>query len=246
MPRVKISISDLKCVRQADSIGKDDVFWIANLRSAPAVDEAHTAMARISYDEDYYSSLPEMVTIGAGETKGFTTKNVVYEGEVAAGSYVFGTVHFLERDTPLSNYFTKILALLGIIFGGLALAAVVGFAVGYGFGGMTVAIGAAIIGVVGVGLIGFFVGGVIDLTRPVESDAHLGGMRIVVGPLAQPPPDSDKDAWPLILAPSGKLEVVDAHGAELIIYTSSHHVHGVSAGHRYETALQLEITRGHR
>jgi hypothetical protein len=46
--------------------------------------------------------------------------------------------------------------------------------------------------------------------------------------------------------PSGELEIVDANGANLIVYTSSHHEHPVTGGHQYETSVQLLIMRGHR
>jgi hypothetical protein len=104
----------------------------------------------------------------------------------------------------------------------------------------------AIIAVAVVGLVGFFVGAMIELIRPAGSDAHLGGMRILVGPLLPPPPNSDNETWPLVMTPAGKLEVVDAHGAELVIYESTHRTHAVRGGHRYETSVRLEITGGHR
>jgi hypothetical protein len=245
VPRVKISVGDLKCINQADSLGKDDVYWVANLRSAPAVDQARTALTKITYDEDYLTSLPEMVRIGSGETKRFTN-DVVYDEEVPANSYVFGSVHFMERDTALSNFAAKLFEAIAIVVIGLVLAAVIGFGIGYWIGGVGAAFGWAIIAVVAVGVIGFFVGAMIALVRPEESDIHLGGMRVVVGPLRVPPPSNDKDTWRLSLTPSGKLEVVDAHGAELVVYASSHTAHAVRTGHNYETALTLDITAGHR
>jgi hypothetical protein len=50
MPQVRLTIGDLKCVRQADSIGKDDVYWVANLRSGQSVDETHTNLRKLSFD----------------------------------------------------------------------------------------------------------------------------------------------------------------------------------------------------
>ena len=44
----------------------------------------------------------------------------------------------------------------------------------------------------------------------------------------------------------GQLLAEIKHGAELIIYESSHVSGPSTAGHLYETALQLEITGGHR
>jgi hypothetical protein len=245
MPRVKVSIGDVKCVRQADSMGTDDVYWIANLRSAATLDQKHTEMARLRFDETYRTSQPEMLTIGTGQTKRFTNA-IVYDDEVRPGSYVVGTIHFVERDTPLSNYFAKIASLLGVVFGGLALAAVVGFGIGFWMAGLTGAIGGAIVAAAAVGVVGFLVGALIELMRPVEGDVHLGGIPITVGPIGAPPPNSDKDTWQLTMTPAGKLEVVDAHGAELVTYPSSHMHHAVPVGHRYETTLQLEVTGGHR
>jgi hypothetical protein len=245
MPQVRISVSDLKCVRQADSMGKDDVYWIANLQCAAAVDPRYTDMTKLAYDAGYRTSLPEMVPIGAGETKRFSN-SVVFDGEVRAGWYLFGTVHFMERDTPMSNYVAKIWAVLGMVFGGLAIAAVIGFAIGWWLGGWSIALGAAIIAIAAVGVVGFLVGALIVLSRPAETDAHLGGLRVQIGPLAAPPPGNDKETWPLTVIPSGRLDVVDEHGAELISYVSSHDVHPVASGHRYETALQLEVSGGHR
>ena len=245
MARVKVSIGDLKCVRQADSIATDDVYWMANLRCAAAVDQTHTNMARLPMDESYRTSQPELLSIGSGQTSRFKNA-LIYDEEVRPGWYVFGTVHFLERDTPLSNFVAKMTSLLGIIFGGLVMAGVIGFAIGYWMGGLATAGGTAILAVALVGVVGFFVGALIELTRPVEGDVHLGGMPIKVGPIGAPPPNSDKDTLQLTLAASGKLEVVDAHGAELAIYPSSHMHHAVALGHRYETTLQLEISGGHR
>jgi hypothetical protein len=245
MPHVKISVNDLKCIRQADSVGRDDVYWIANLRCGTTVDPTHTALTKLYVDASYETSLPEMVPVAAGESRRFS-RNVVFDKDCATGSYVYGTIHFMERDTPLANYFAKIVEIIGIIIGGLVIGAVVGFAVGYAFAGLSGATFGAIIGVATVALVGFFVGATFELLREADNDAHLGGMRIMVGPLAPPPPTSDKDTWQLTMTPAGRLEVVDEHGAELIIYESSH-VHGPgTAGHRYETALQLEITGGHR
>src|SRR5579871_5868392 len=126
MPHVRISVADLKCIRQADSFGKDDVYWIANLRHGASVDPIHTNLAKLIFDTDYDTSLPEMVSIGAGETRGFK-KDVVYDHDCPAGSYVFGTVHFMERDTPIANYFAKIMGVLGIIVIGLVAGALLGF-----------------------------------------------------------------------------------------------------------------------
>ena len=246
MPHVKITVGDLKCIRQADSVGRDDVYWIANLRCGTTVDPTPTPLTKLYVDGSYETSQPEMVPVGAGESRRFT-RNVLFDKDCATGSYVYGTVHFMERDTPLANYFAKIVEILGIIIGGLVIGAVVGFAVGYALSGPGAAIIGAIVGVAVVALVGFFVGATFELLRDADSDAHLGGMRIMVGPLAPPPPANDRETWQLTMTPSGRLEVVDEHGAELIIYESSH-VHGPSgtAGHRYETALQLEITGGHR
>jgi hypothetical protein len=245
MPRVRISVEDIKCIRQADSVGRDDVYWIANLRSGQAPDPKHTNMMTLAYDEDYVASLPELVTIAAGEAKRFN-RNVVYDKEVRAGSYLFGTIHFLERDLPRGNFLAKIAELLAVIIGSLVAAAVIGFAIGYWLGGMAPAIGTAILAVAAVALVGFLVGALLEMARPAESDAHLGGMRFTIGPLAPPPPNSDSEKWQLSLTPSGKLEVVDAHGAELIVYESSHHAHGMASGHRYEATVALDITGGNR
>ena len=246
MPHVRISIGDLKCTRQADSVGKDDVYWIANLRCAAAVDETHTRLTQLFYDGDYDTSLPEMVSIAAGGEAQRFTKNVVFDQDCAAGSLVFGTIHFMERDTPLANYFAKIMEILGIVVATLVVGAMVGFGVGFGLSGAAGGVVGAVIGVAGVALVGFFVGASFELMKAQDSDAHLGGMRIMVGPIRQPPPGSDKDVWPLTMTPAGKLEVVDEHGAELIIYESSHVSGPTTAGHRYETSLLLEITNGHR
>ena len=60
-------------------------------------------------------------------------------------------------------------------------------------------------------------------------------------------PDGDKESWPLTMRPDGKLEVVDIHGAELVMYESSHvHGHPKEAGHKYETVVSLEIAGGAR
>jgi hypothetical protein len=243
MPRVKITIGDLKCVRQADNYGKDDVYWLSNLRRGTAVDQIHTDLAKLIFDVDYNTSLPEMVSIGAGESSRFSN-NVVYDDECPPGSYVFGTVHFMERDTPLANYFTKIMGILGVVVVGLVIGALVGVAVGFGLAGLQGAIGGGIIVVAGIVLVGFVVGAAFDLIGGQDNDAHLGGMRILVGPVAGPPPANDKDSWPLTMLPSGKLKVVDAHQAELVVYESSHVSGAPSAGHKYETSLQLEVT-GH-
>ena len=245
MPHVKISIGDMKCIRQADTLGKDDVYWVSNLHCGTSVDPKHTSLAKLFYDDDYSTSLPEMLTIAAGQTRRFG-ENVIYDEDCPSGSYVFGTVHFMERDTPLANYFAKIVEILGIVIGGLIVGGLIGLAVGYALAGAQGVILGAIIGVAAVALVGFFVGASFELMRAEDSDAHLGGMRMVVGPLAPPPPDRDKDAWPLVMTPTGRLEVVDAHGAELIIYESSHITGPTSAGHRYETTLELEVTGGHR
>jgi len=245
MPHVTITVGDLKCIRQADSVGRDDVYWIANLRCGTAVDQTHAALTKLYVDSSYETSLPEMVSIGAGETRGFSRK-VVYDRDCPTGSYVYGTIHFMERDTPLANYFAKIVEIIGIIIGGLVIGAVVGFAVGYAFAGLPGATIGAIVGVAAVALVGFFVGATFELMRQADNDAHLGGMRIMVGPLAPPPPNTDRDTWPLTMTPAGRLEVVDEHGAELIIYESSHVSGPSTAGHRYETTLQLELTGGHR
>src|SRR5262245_58667704 len=114
MPRVRITVGDLTCIRQADQYGKDDVYWLANLRHGTAVDQSHTDMATLIFDTHYDTSLPEMVQIGAGETTHFK-KDVVYDKECPAGSYVFGKIHFMERDTPLANYFSKIMGITGVI-----------------------------------------------------------------------------------------------------------------------------------
>jgi hypothetical protein len=245
MPHVTISIGDLKRARQAERSRKDDVYWVANLHCATAVDPKYTDLTRLFFDGGYCTSHPEMVAIGPGETGRFE-KKVVYDADCPTNAYLFGTIHFLERDTPLANYFAKVVEILGIVFGGLAIAAVIGFLIGFGFDGLRGAILGALLAMAFVGLVGFFVGAALELLRPSGGDAHLGGMRIVVGPLAPPPPNSDRDAWQLIMTPSGKLEVVDAHGAELIMYDSSHAGASTTAGHRYETTLQLEITGGHR
>ncbi len=245
MAHVRISINDLKCISQADSMGKDDVYWVANLRSAPAVDAKHTNMTTLVYDDAYASSLPEMARIGAGESRKFNNA-VVYDRDVPAGSYVFGTIHLMERDTALAGFVAKLSEAIGIIVAGLVIAALVGFGLGYWMGGPGTAFLWAMLAVVLVGLIGFFVGAVIGIVRPTDSDAHLGGMQVRVGPIANPPPQSDKETWKLTLIPSGKLDVVDAHGAELIVYSSTHTTHGTKAGHKYETSVNLEITGGHR
>ena len=245
MPHVKLTVGDLTCVRQADQFGKDDVYWIANLRQGRAVNEAHTGLSKLSFDTDYDSSLPELVSIGAGETRRFN-KSVIYDKDCPAGATVFGTIHFMERDTPLANYFAKILQVIGIIVIGLIVGAAVGFGVGFGIAGLQGAIGGGVIVVVGVVLVGFFIGALFELIGADESDAHLGGMQIVVGPLGDPPPGEDGEVWPLTMIPAGKLDVVDAHGAELIVYESSHVSGPTGTGHKYEASLKLEITGGHR
>jgi hypothetical protein len=246
MARVRITVGDVKCVRQADKYGKDDVYWLANLRHGNAVDQAHSDMARLIFDKHYDTSLPEMLSIGAGETSRFG-KNVIYDNDCPPGSYVFGVVHFMERDTPLANYFTKVMGVLGVIVIGLAIGAAIGFGVGFGLAGLQGAIGGGTMVVATMAVVGFVIGAAFDLIGGKDTDAHLGGIKIAVGPLAAPPPDSDKDTWQLTMLPSGKLEVVDAHGAELVMYQSSHvSGHPSEAGHLYETALQLEITGGHR
>jgi hypothetical protein len=245
MPRVTIKVGDLKCIQQADSVGRDDVYWVANIRSAATVDQAHTDLTSIAFDDAYASSLPEMVSIGARQTQRFNN-STAYDKDVPAGSYVFGTIHFLERDTPLSNYLAKIVSLLSIVIGGLVIAAIVGAAIGYAFAAVQGAVIGAIIAAAAVGLVGFFVGAMIELIRPEENDAHLGGMRIMVGPLKPPPPNADNETWQLTMTPAGKLEVVDAHGAELVVYESSHRTHAVRGGHRYETTVRLEVSGGHR
>jgi hypothetical protein len=189
--------------------------------------------------------MPEMIPIGAGETRRFGN-SLVFDGEVREGSYLYGTIHFMERDTPMANYIARIWAVLGAVIGGLAVAAVIGFAIGWWIGGFATALGGAILGVAFVGLVGFLVGALIGLSGSGEGDAHLGGMRIIVGPLRAPPPAQDRETWQLTLTPSGKLDVVDEHGAELITYGSSHTAHAVGAGHRYETSIGLEIANGHR
>jgi hypothetical protein len=245
MPRVKVSVGDLTCTRQADKYGKDDVYWLANLRQGTAVDAAHTNMAKLIFDTHYDTSLPEMVSIGAGETSRFS-KAVIYDKECAPGSYVFGTLHFMERDTPLANYFSKILGTIGVIIIGLLLGAAVGVGAGYGLAGLQGAIGGGVMVVVGIIVFGFIVGAAFDLVGGKDTDAHLGGMRIVIGPLSGAPPDGDKESWPLTMTPAGRLDVVDVHGAELTMHPSSH-VHGpASAGHKYDTSVQLEITGGAR
>ena len=245
MPRVKITVGDLKCVRQADNYGKDDVYWLSNLRHGAAVDEVHTNLAKLIFDTDYDSSLPELVSIGAGETSHFA-RNVVFDEECAPGSYVFGVIHFMERDTPLANYFGKIAQTIGIILVGLGIGALVGIGVGFGIAGLQGAIGGGLILVGAIAIVGFFLGASFDLIGAKDSDAHLGGMRIAVGPLMNPPPDGDKDIWQLTMMPAGKLEVVDVHGAELVMYPSSHVSGHREAGHKYEAAIQLEIAGGHR
>src|SRR3954471_25047734 len=125
MPRVKISVGDVACLRQADNYGKDDVYWLANLRHGRAVDPAHTNLARLIFDTDYDTSLPQMLSIGAGETTRFT-KDVVYDKDCPSGSYVYGVIHFMERDTPLANYFGKIAQTISVILIGLAIGALIG------------------------------------------------------------------------------------------------------------------------
>jgi hypothetical protein len=245
MPRVKITVGDVKCIRQADRYGKDDVYWLANLRHGPSVDQAHTDMAKLIFDTHYDTSLPELLSIGAGETGRFT-KNVVYDKDVPAGSYVFGTLHFMERDTPMANYFAKVMGILGIIVGGLIVGALVGFGVGYFLAGLQGAIGGGILVVAAIALVGFFIGATFDLIGGKDNDAHLGGLRVAIGPLGNPPPASDKDTMEITMTPSGRLEVVDAHHAELIIYQSSHVSGPSEAGHKYEAKAQLEVTGGHR
>jgi hypothetical protein len=245
MPHVRITVADLKCIRQADSFGKDDVYWVANLRHGAAVDAVHTNLANLIFDTDYDTSLPEMVSIGAGETRGFS-KSVLYDRDCPTGSYVFGTVHFMERDTPLANYFAKIMGVLGIIVIGLAVGALLGFGVGYGLAGLQGAIGGGIGIVAGIAVVGFFIGALFELMRPADNDAHLGGIQIAIGPLRDPPPGADQDTLQLTMTPAGKLEVFDAHGAELIVYESSHISGPTTAGHKYETAIQLQVTGGHR
>src|SRR5947209_20410006 len=71
MPHVRITVGDLKCIRQADRYGKDDVYWLSNLRQGPAVDDVHTRLGKLIFDNDYDTSLPEMVEVGAGETVRF-------------------------------------------------------------------------------------------------------------------------------------------------------------------------------
>src|SRR5438874_6703364 len=177
MPHVKITIGDLKCSRQAENFGKDDVYWVSNLRRGTAVDQSHNNLAKLFFDVDYDSSLPEMVSIGAGETNRFSN-NVVYDDDCPTGSYIFGTVHFMERDTPLANYFAKIMGILGVIIVGLAVGAVVGVAIGFGLAGLQGAIGGGIIVVAGIVLVGFVVGAAFDLIGGQDNDAHLGGTRI--------------------------------------------------------------------
>jgi hypothetical protein len=138
------------------------------------------------------------------------------------------------------------MGILGIIVVGLVIGAVVGFGVGFGLAGLQGAIGGGVMVVGGIVVVGFVVGAAFDLIGGQDTDAHLGGMRILVGPLAGPPPDKGTETWPLVLTPAGKLEVVDAHGAELVIYESSHVAGSTTAGHKYEASLQLEISGGHR
>ncbi len=245
MPRVRVSVGDLKCFRQADKYGKDDVYWLANLRHGPAVDDDHTDMAKLIFDTHYDTSLPEMVQVGAGETTRFA-KDVIYDKDVPAGSYVFGTLHFMERDTPLANYMSKVFSILGVVIIGLLIGAGVGVGVGFGLAGLQGAVGGGVMVVAGIILVGFIVGAGFDLVGGKDTDAHLGGMRVVIGPLASLP-DGDKDNWPLTMRPAGKLEVIDTHGAELVRYESSHtHGHPDQSGHKYETVVQLEVTSGAR
>jgi len=63
MPRVKITIGDLKCVRQADNYGKDDVYWLSNLRRGTAVDQIHTDTQR-----DYFMTAEEARDYGLVDT----------------------------------------------------------------------------------------------------------------------------------------------------------------------------------
>jgi hypothetical protein len=245
MPHVKITVGDLKCVRQADRYGKDDVYWVANLRCGASVDQVHTNLTKLVFDRDYDTSLPELASIGAGET-GHFTKQIVYDQDCPAGSYVFGTLHFMERDTPLANYFAKVAGLLGVIAVGLAIGAAIGFAVGFGLAGLQGAIGGGLMVVVVIAVLGFLIGAAFDLIGTRDNDAHLGGMRISVGPLLPAPPDSDNDSWQLTMTPCGKLKVVDVHDAELTVYESSHPSQPSTAGHQYETSVQVEVTGGHR
>ena len=182
---------------------------------------------------------PKWFSIGAGGETSRFAKSAVFDKDCPAGSYVFGTVHFMERDTPLANYFAKILDIIGIIFIGLAVGAVVGIGVGFSLAGLQGAVGGGVLIVALVAVIGFFAGGLFELLRPAENDAHLGGIRIVVGPIAATPAKGSGEAWPLTMTPSGKLEVVDVHGADLVTYASSHVDGGTSAGHLYETSLRL-------
>jgi hypothetical protein len=246
MPRVTIKVGDLKCVRQADQYGKDDVYWLANLRHGTVVDEAHTDMATLIFDTHYDTSLPEMVSIGAGETSRFK-KDVVYDKDCPAGSYVFGKIHFMERDTPLANYFSKIMGILGVVAIGLVVGAALGVGVGFGLAGLQGAIGGGLMVVAGIALLGFIVGAAFDVIGGKDNDAHVGGIRVVIGPLAGPPPAGDKETWRLVMTPSGKLRVRDVHGAELVVYQSSHvHGHLAEAGHKYETSIELDVAGGAR
>jgi hypothetical protein len=245
MPHVRITVGDLKCIRQADRYGKDDVYWLSNLRQGPAVDDVHTRLGKLIFDNDYDTSLPEMVEVGAGETARFA-KKVVYDQDCPTGSYVFGTLHFMERDTALSSYFATLMDSLGFVAGGLIIGGLTGLAVGFALAGVQGAIGGGFIVVAGIVLIGFLIGAIFELMRPGDEDAHIGGMRIAVGPIQPPPPDKDGEVWALTMIPSGKLEVVDVHGAELIVYKSSHIAGPAGAGHRYQSEVQLEVTGGHR
>jgi hypothetical protein len=98
-----------------------------------------------------------MVSIAAGQTNRFKDA-VIFEGDCPTGSYVFGAVHFLERDTPFANYIAKIAEIIGLIIGGLIIGGVVGLAIGYALAGFQASVVGAIIGVAAVGLVGFFVG----------------------------------------------------------------------------------------
>jgi hypothetical protein len=252
---VTISIEEVKCVTKEDNTGSDEVYWISNIRCGPAVEGKYLDMTKIYVDSEYSTSLPTMVKFKNGDTKNLPSP--VFDRNCPFDAFVYGTIHFMERDTPLSEVFSAILTAIAAIIGGIAgaiglgviggvaYAAITGAAIAAGAAaglslGLAIALAAATVAILLALLLAYM--------KDASGDDNLGGRPIAIGPLLQPPPpDQLNIRLDTTLTPSGELTALDNNGAEIVTYSSSYtNVPSLlGSGHRYEIKMRMDIRGGH-
>lgn len=256
MPRVLITIEDVKCNTKEDSTGDDELYWLSNIRCGPRVDPV-PQLGRIHNDQHFRTGRAGLIKITNGQTKRFAPPyNVLYDDNCPFDSYVFGVVCFMEND----SYDLKVpwgevlLGALGLAaaFGGLAGVIgglVAGLAIGIiaGFGVFNAILGTGLL----IALILYLIK---KLVGDTKNDDYLGGTIVLTGVLQKhlPPPapptiDTDRRLQVNLTPQSAGLDVVDSADKVQGTYDSSvpSLPAPLSTGHNYRITIRLQIIGGH-